>query len=365
VRACIVGGGLAGSLLAWRLAGLVSRDWEIDLVLGHAPGADATSASGGAVRAYERHPEQRLLAIASLQELLASPTLRRWADYREAGSVYLRETAAGVEAEVAEIEAELAGSARVVSPAELNGLGWADLPDGVVGVAERSAGYTSPDRLRQAALADGTVRRRVTMTEAGVGAITPDRPGGVECTVASRVRGYDIVVVAAGAWTGALLRASGLPADGYRTKSIQYSVYRADGFRPTPFVDEVTGLYGRPTAEGGLLLGLPTDHWEVDPDRAPVTPALHDSAARLAGGRFPALRIGPVIRRVGSADCYAGEPVLALRPVGDTDQLFTFTGGAGGSVKTVLAASHRAATQLAEFRQPAVLTSLGHRKGQR
>src|SRR5207249_2398925 len=79
--------------------------------------------------------------------------------------------------------------------------------------------------------------------------------GTVAWTVSGERREYDVVVLAAGAWTPALLRSAGLPADGYRVKSIQYAVYRADGWRPPPFVDEVTGLYGRPTADGGLLLG--------------------------------------------------------------------------------------------------------------
>ena len=43
MRACIVGGGLAGSLLAWRLAQAASG-WDIDLVPGERRRADATAA---------------------------------------------------------------------------------------------------------------------------------------------------------------------------------------------------------------------------------------------------------------------------------------------------------------------------------
>ncbi|MFL6136544.1 MAG: NAD(P)/FAD-dependent oxidoreductase [Frankiaceae bacterium] len=365
MRACIVGGGLAGSLLAWRLAREASG-WDVHLVVGPATHADATAASGGAVRGYERHPEQRRLATASMAELLASPTLREWAGYQEAGSLYLRDTAAGLDAEIADVDAALPGSVRLIGAAELATLGWAGVPDAAVGVAERSAGYTSPERLRRAVLADGAVQRRVTVTEASVGAIEPARDGTIACTVGGSPATYDVVVVAAGPWTPALLRGSGLPAAGYRTKSIQYSVYRTGDWRPPPFVDEVSGLYGRPAADAGLLLGLPSEQWEVDPDRPPVAPELHDEAVRRAGDRFPMLRIGPLVRRVGAVDCYAGEPVLALRPVGGADhRLLTFSGGAGGSVKTALAASHRAATQLVESGQPAELTSVGLGEGQR
>nr|MDQ2814655.1 FAD-binding oxidoreductase [Actinomycetota bacterium] len=89
MRVLVVGGGLAGSLLAWRLA--QRPGITIDLVTGRAGrgGADATAASGGAVRAYDAWPEQCELAVASLAELLASPVLRQWAAYRETGFAYL------------------------------------------------------------------------------------------------------------------------------------------------------------------------------------------------------------------------------------------------------------------------------------
>ncbi len=370
MRACIVGGGVAGSLLAWRLA-QAAPGWTIDLVVGDRPGdrhrADATAASGGAVRAYEPDPEQRRLATASMAELLASETLRRWADYREVGFVYLRPGPGGLAGELADIESALPGSARVATAGELAAQGWAGVPAGAIAVLERRAGYISPVRLREAVLADGALRRRVTVTGAAVGAVAlaGDR---VIAGMADGSRGeHDVVVLAAGAWTGELLRASGLPADGYRTKSIQYSVYPAEGWRPAPFFDELTGLYGRPTADGGMLLGLPTDDWDVDPDRPPTSPDLHEAAVGLARARFPSLRLGPLARRVGSADSYTDPPILSLRPVdvADGHRLYTFAGGSGGAAKTALAASQHAATQLVELGQPTELASVGRRKGQR
>jgi glycine/D-amino acid oxidase-like deaminating enzyme len=121
-------------------------------------------------------------------------------------------------------------------------------------------------------------------------------------------------------------------------------VHRTDGWRPPHFVDELTGVYGRPTIDGGLLLGVPTPHWDVDPDHPPIDPELPERAAAAATARFPDLRLGAVIRRVAAADCYTDPPGLALRPV--DGPIFTFTGGSGGSVKTALAASARAADDL-------------------
>jgi glycine/D-amino acid oxidase-like deaminating enzyme len=364
VHACIVGGGLAGSLLAWRLA-QAATDWRVDLLRDERRRADATASSGGAVRAYEPDAEQRRLATASMVELLASPTLRRWADYRPAGSVYVRSGPDGLEAAAAEIELMLPGTALPVTAAELARDGWAGLPAGAAGVQERLAGYTSPDRLRDAVIADAVSGGRVTAVAAAAGEVTLGAGGGIGCVVAGQRREYDLVVLAAGPWTPALLRSCALPGTGYRTKSIQYGLYPAGDWRPPPFVDELTSLYGRPTADGGMLLGLPTGEWDVDPDHPPRTEALHDMAARLARDRFPRLQIGPAAVHVGSADCYSDHPVLSLRPVANSGhQLFTFTGGSGGSVKTALAASLRAAVQLVQFGQPTELITVGRRKGQ-
>ena len=349
MRVCVVGGGLAGSLLAWRL-GRAATGLRVDVFTGGRRGGDATAASGGAVRCYEEHPEQRRLAIASMAELLASRVLREWAEYRPTGAVYLARDATGLDAAVADIEHLVPGSATAVATAELARHGWAGLPAGGGAVVERAAGYTSPSRLRDAALADADADADadanadagpgVAVHDTAAGPVRVDERGAVTCGD----REYDAVVVAAGPWTTAVLAAGGLPSAGYRTRSIQYVVHRVDGWRPPHFVDEFTGLYGRPTADGGLLLGVPTDRWDVDPDGPAPVAGLAERAAGLAAARFPALRLGPIVRRACAADCYMTKPVLALRPV--HPGLFTFTGGAGGAVKTALAASALAAVQL-------------------
>jgi glycine/D-amino acid oxidase-like deaminating enzyme len=349
VRVCVVGGGLAGSLLAWRLARL--PDVGVDVVLGQHRSRDATDASGGAVRAYEPLAAQRELAIASTTELLGSPVLRQWAGYRQAGFVYLRESDENLAAEVAEIERELPGSAKLVPAAAAFGgtqrsRGYRG-PAGTAVVEER-AGYISPNRLRDAILTDLAGRPRVSLHDAALEAAEASSAGAVQTVVDGSVRDYDVVVLAVGAWTPGFLRGCGLPAGPYRTKSIQYTVYATGEWCPPPFAEEASGLYGKPTADGDLLLGVPTTEWDVPPGRSSQTPAWRERGIQLAADRFPMLRLGAVRSWMSAADCYCDPPILALREVADsTPQLLTFTGGSGGSVKTVLAASERAANQLA------------------
>lgn len=348
MRICVIGGGLAGSLLAWRLGPLTGQAGQLDLIVGADDGHDATEASGGGIRAYETHPVQRRLAADSMRELRSSRVLREWADFRRTGSAYLREGSDELSGELAEVDRCLYGSISIVTGDELARAGWAGLPAGTVAVVERFAGYISPARLRGRVLADLAARRRATVRAGTVESLQPRTDGTIDCRLADgATRRYDAVVVAAGAWTPTLLRASGLPADGYRTKSIQYTIYPAGGWRPPVFVDETSGLFGRPTADGALLLGLPTQSWGSVPGRAPGTAALHTEAARIARVRFPRLRLGPPRTQVSATDCYAGQPVLRLRPVGAAPRLYTFTGGSGGSVKTALAASALAAAHLA------------------
>jgi glycine/D-amino acid oxidase-like deaminating enzyme len=345
MRFCVAGAGLAGSLLAWRLAQRPGQ--RVDLWTGQArpgrarPGQarDATAASGGAVRAYDALAAQRRLAIDSLAELLASPVLREWARYRETGFAYLRDHGAGLAAELAEIERELPGSAELTSPAEAfgagdGGPGWTGDQAEVV-VRERRAGCTSPGRLRDAIVADLAARPGARVREGAVDGLDAGA--------------YDAVVLAAGAWTPGLLRALGRPAEGYRTRSIQYTVYDAGPVRPPAFADERTGLYGLPTADGGMLIGLPTSQWDVPAGPGDVTGSLHERAREAAAACLPGLKLGHARHRVAAADCFCDPPLLALRPVGGpAPALFTFTGGSGGCAKTALAASRRAAHQLTE-----------------
>ena len=356
VRVCVAGGGLAGSLLAWRLARLPGIG--VDLLLGRDGGRDATGASGGAVRGYESLPSQRQLALASMAELLASPVLRQWSDYRQTGFVYLPGAEDDVVGAVAQIEQYLPGSAALGTagsafgdpagpgPGDL-GPAWGGRPDAVA-VVERQAGYISPARMRERVLAD-LVRHGGVVAERSLNMVQVPAAGPVRITAAAVTTEYDPVVLAAGAWTPGLLRANGLPADGYRTKSIQYSVYPVGTWCPPSFADDATGLYGKPTADGGLLLGVPTTGWQVSPGRPPADPQWDERALDLATRLFPRLRLGPARARVSGVDCYCDPPVLSLRPVqAARPGLFTFTGGSGGAAKTVLAASAQAAFALAD-----------------
>lgn len=333
MRVGVVGAGVAGALIAWRLA----RAGADVQVLAGTDRSDATAASGGLVRGFEPDEAACRLAADSLAELRADPVLRGWAAYREIGSVYAcaGRTAAELAPLVSEVDARLPGSVSVLDGPGLAGAhGWLDPPAGVLAVVERDAGALSPDRLRRAALSDAArFGATVTAADAGpLGALT-DR--------------YEAVVVAAGRWTPGLMTASGLGPAGLRTKAVQYGLHPCGGWSPPAFVDESTGLWGRTAADGLVLLGVPSDRWDVDPDATTVDEAMQRVAAELATARF-GVAVGLPRQVIASADAYADSGLLALRAVPGVPGLHTFTGGSGGAAKSALAASRLAAAKLTD-----------------
>jgi glycine/D-amino acid oxidase-like deaminating enzyme len=345
-RTAIVGGGVAGTLLAWRLREL-RPDAEVHLYTGTAGGrgADASGTSGGLVRGFEADPDACQLAAESMAELGRDAVLREWAGYREVGSLYLLGPgAAAPDASLRKIEALLPGSASLLPAARLTSrYPLRGLPAGSTGVVERQAGYLSPARLRDCVLADLAVRG-TAIRRADVAGVTPDPA--VLLADGTRPR-YDVVVVAAGAWTPRLLAGSGLDSQGLRTKQIQYSLVTARLPGLGAFLDGVSGLYGRPAGDDRFLLGLPVDRWDVDPDTVQPDLAGAEEVLAHAGRTFgaPVTPLRPP-RVVTAFDCYSRPPVLALRRVAPDSALFTFTGGSGGAAKSVLAASRAAAHSL-------------------
>ncbi|CCK28606.1 FAD dependent oxidoreductase [Streptomyces davaonensis JCM 4913] len=341
----VIGGGIAGAALAWRLR-LLDPASDITLFVGHhSVRGDATGASGGMVRGFETDAESCVAATESLAELVASPVLRDWADYREVGSHYVLEPGdVDVAALASIVEAGLPGSLTwsavedLSEPCPLRGL-----PQGAVAVVERQGGYFSPHRLRTSITSE-LLRSRVVVSQEPVTGVRPD--GTLQGVDRVHAGGFRAVVVAAGAWTPHLLLDRDPAADGFRTKAIQYVRCPVAPPGLGAFTDETSGLYGRPLADGGFLLGVPTQRWGVDPDGVGVDPSLIGTLLDVVAERL-GLTLNPSgLEGFGSADCYHREPGLALRDLERASPVYTFTGGSGGAAKTVLAASRTAAARL-------------------
>ncbi|MBM7809296.1 FAD-dependent oxidoreductase [Saccharothrix algeriensis] len=338
MRIGVVGGGLAGALLAWRLRQAGDRV-RVEVLAGRRAAPDASAVSGGLVRGFERDPAAAALAADSLAEVRGDARLREWAGYREIGSLYVLPGGVDPAGSVRVLQERLPGSAAVVGPAELRRrFGLRDPADDSVGVVERHAGHLSPARLRDSALA-WAAAHGVDVVPVDV---APVRGGPEVRTSDGARRRYDALVVAAGAWTPRLVGHGGA----LRTKQIQYGVHRVDLPGLGVFVDDDTGLYGRPWDGGGFLLGLGCDRWDVAPEEVRPDPALVDRVAVAVRRRFGVVVGGPPERVVASSDCYRDPAGLRLLPVAGWPGVHTFTGGSGGAAKTAVAASRVAAGEL-------------------
>src|SRR3712207_1216516 len=178
MRVLVMGSGLAGTLLTWRLA--QHRDVAVDLAAGPAR-ADATAVSGGVVRGYDPDPVQRRLALDSLVELREDLTLRRWSRLRLHTFVYVADPAPVDGDGLAEVNAALPGSVAALGAEELARSGWDGLGSGAGGILERRAGWIDPDGLRRSLLADLATRRTVRVTDEPPALRSEERRVGKEC----------------------------------------------------------------------------------------------------------------------------------------------------------------------------------------
>ncbi|TQF01415.1 FAD-binding oxidoreductase [Kitasatospora acidiphila] len=342
MRTAIVGGGLAGAVLAWRLTELGLKPTVFTSEQGRS--ADATQASGGLLRGFEPDPAAARAAAESLAELRGSPLLRSWAGYRELDSTVVLPPGtdrSSVAAVLRLLDELLPGSAELRELPDLKP--FLGLPPDTVAVVERHAGYLSPAALRDAMLEQAVLAGAVVRTDP----VVRVGPEGAVRTAAGTGVGYDTVVLATGPWTPSLLAAWGFPAGGLRAKQIQYTLGRGTPPGLGAFVDETSGLYGRPFGSGRFLLGLPTDRWDVDPtalrtDSELVQRVAGCAKARLGSDSWP----GADAVTVAAADCYAPSGGLRLRSCLPGSPVLTFTGGTGGAAKYALGAGRSAAAAL-------------------
>ena len=322
----VVGAGVAGTMLALRLA---ESGVPVDLFTGTRPrDADATGASGGLVRGYEPDPRAAALASASVAEIRSDVRMRDWTGYQEIGSAYVT-TAADPpnEAALDTVRERLPGSLRVTPAGEWPLRGT---PEDAIAVHERHAGFISPARLRARVIAE-LPRIGVRIRPRHVRAVTGD----TVLTDTDGEDGYRTVVVAAGAWSRQLVGGR------FTTRQIQYDLYPVRVAGLPSFVDETSGLYGRPYDGGRTLLGISSDRWGSPPDE--ISPD-EELAARVTAGAADRLGLRAQPERVvASFDCYCEPAGLMLRRTGD---VLTFTGGSGGAAKSVVAASRAAAHDL-------------------
>lgn len=327
--------------------------------------AGATGLSGGLVRIYHTDPVLADLAAQSVPALRRlDRTVPSSIGYVQAGSLYMEpgHRVAALRAEVERLKGLGDWPLRVLTPDE----GRARFPEfdwvGVgAAVYEEHAGYASPGRTtevllnlataRGAVLAERTVVRGIHTRRGRVAGVRLATAPAADSTTADMVGadivGADIVVVAAGAWSRDLLTG---PAAALRTKRIQYNFLHVPGAPRHPaFIDDTTGVYGRPHQPGTSLVGMALDEWDVAPQPAVADPSTSAAIHAAALTRVPWLRDADVVGGVSGFDAYTS---CGHARLGFDDQvagLFLATGFSGGGFKMALGVGQRVAAALSEY----------------
>ena len=285
--AIVVGGGIVGTSTAF---GLSRRGWRVCLCDQAGLGAKSTARAAGVVSELTWSEDDRLWVAESRdryrrppgggESLLGQTGSLAWARGAEGGR--LRAHAQRLAAVGVRVEEPTRAALVARYPAlRLEPDGQALLlPDDAVTDAAAYARALG----REVTRAGGEVREEcpvaLTPVEGDASATGVRLPDGT-------IRRADAVVVAAGAWTAALLRALGLwaPLRPYRTHLAAVAHPRAADLPRTVFHDVALDWYWVPEAPGRILAGDGTELVEADPDRfreAADAWFLEDLASRLA-----------------------------------------------------------------------------------
>lgn len=325
----VIGGGVIGLSVAWRLA---RRDVQVTLLERHSPGAGASTAAAGMLSPLKEAGEPGPFLDLGLRSLAGYPGFVREIEacadmevgYRQDGRLDLAftdEDAAELRTQ-ASLQEDAGYDGRLLEPAEVRRLEPAVAGDVHLGLATELDHQVDTERLVRA-LWIAAAREGVDVrTGAGAAGVVLDdgapRVSGVRLD-SGEVVSSDAIVVAAGAWGGRLELPRAIPMRPVRGQIV---VLRA----VPPALRRVIwgpGCYLVPRTDGRLLVGASMEEAGfVSAATAGTTARLLDAAVRIAPALADAGVDGfQVGLRPAAPD---GLPVIGADP--DTAGLFFATG---------------------------------------
>jgi len=355
-RIAIIGAGVGGAAIleAVTRAGI----GQPTLFEKECASAGATGLSGGLVRVYHTDAFLSDLAAESVPGLrLLDRALSSSIGYVQAGSLYLEadHRVPRMRDEVERLRGRCGWPLRVLLPdegkARFPAFEWAGVG---AAVYEEFAGYASPRQTTKALLSLATSRGAVVAEGTRVLEIHTrgGRVAGVRVASSSFAAESfvaDIVVVAAGAWSRDLLTGLGLAAP-LRSKRIQYNIFQVSGAPRHPaFIDDTTGVYGRPHEPGTSLIGKALDEWDVSLRPMAVNPLTSAAIYDAAIGRAPWLKGARTTGGVSGFDAYTPDGHALLGFDDQIEGLFLATGCSGGGFKMALGVGQRVAATLTAY----------------
>ncbi|MBY0443297.1 MAG: FAD-binding oxidoreductase [Mycobacteriaceae bacterium] len=334
----VVGAGIVGASITHHLARRGVSVTVLDQAI--QPGAGATRFSGGLVRAYDPDAGTQELALASLAVYRdAAQWNSGYAPLCTVGAVTVahpvEESTLRDAARV--INAALNTSAQVVTNCDAAlGVGLA----GGIALVEPEAGWVSAtsvtsDWLRQA-------KTNGAVTRYGIRVQRIDNRGGrpVVVTPAGEIHA-GAVVVSAGPWAARPI--AGLrPQHRVRARSIQVSIVHrpSDSAHHATFIDQRTGVYGKPIDAHHSLIGMPHLVWDAPFDRTPDQAHVR-ATARAVSVHLPWAWTAKLQNVIRAADGYSEHSEFLTGT--NVPHVWVVRGWNGGGVRTAPEAGRRIA----------------------
>lgn len=325
----VIGGGVVGCAVAWRLA---RRDVPVTLLERHRPGAGASTAAAGMLSPLKEAGEPGPFLDLGLRSLERFPELVREVEscagmdvgYRRDGrlDIAFTEEEATALRDQCDLQTQAGYEGRLLEPAEVRRLEPEVAPDAVLGLATELDHQVDTERLVRALWIAAEREGAEIWTGRGAAGVLVEgespRVTGVRLESGEVLRS-DAVIVAAGAWSGALGLPRPLPIRPVRGQIV---VLRA----VPPVLGRVVwgpGGYLVPRSDGRVLAGATMEEAGfVLTSTAAATRGLLEHAIRLAPALADAALDGfQVGLRPGAPD---GLPVIGPDP--DTEGLFFATG---------------------------------------
>lgn len=315
----VIGGGVIGLAIAWRLA---RRDVRVTLLERHTPGAGASGAAAGMLSPLKEAGEPGPFLDLGLRSLARYPEFVREIEacaemevgYRRDGRLdvaFGADAADGLRRQK-ELQETAGYTGRLLVPAELRRLEPGLAEDARLGLATEHDHQIDNERLVRALWLAAEREGVDIRSGAGAAGVETDGPGGPVTGVrldSGEAAATETVVVAAGAWAGALDLPRPLPVRPVRGQIVVLRLV-------PPALQRVTwgpGCYLVPRADGRLLVGATVEEAGfVVATTAEATRRLLECAIRvvpaLAGAEIQGFQVG---LRPATPD---GLPVIGADP---------------------------------------------------
>jgi sarcosine oxidase, subunit beta len=242
----------------------------------------------------------------------------------------------------------------VLAPEELHELQPFAAVDDVGAVAyEPESGYADPVGTTLAFLEQA--RGRGLRVAEGVTAFEVCAEGGRVSGVRTNLGDVeaDTTALAGGAWTAALLRGHGIELP-VRSREIGTCLVDAGRLPPAPpcltYIDDTTGGYFRRDDAGALVVGVPVERWDVDPDAElpPLELAQLEQARERLAHRIPLLRDAELLGTRAGFDAYTPDKHPLVGRLPQLDGLYVATGFSGGGFKIAPSVGEAIAAEIVE-----------------